>query len=264
MIHLKNSQEIEELRTSALMVGDALAEVAKAIKPGITTLELDKIAEDYIHSLNAKPAFKNYNGFPASLCISLNEEVVHGIPSQKELKEGDIVSIDCGVNYGGWIGDSAYTFALKGISDRSVELLKTTKESLYIGIEQAKIGKRIGDLGHAIQEYCETRGFSIVRDLCGHGIGRNLHEDPEVPNFGRRGSGIRFREGMVLAVEPMVTEGKKEVVFESDGWTCRTLDRSMAAHFEHDIAITKDGPIILSSFDKIEEAINSNNNLFFI
>lgn len=264
MIQLKNKSEIEELRKSALLVSETLSEIARNIRPGITTLALDEIAETFIRDNGAKPAFKGYNGFPSSLCISINEVVVHGIPSNKELRQGDIISVDCGVELNGWIGDSAYSFAIEGINDESVSLLKTTKESLYKGIEKCIIGNRIGDLSHAIQSYCESRSYGVVRDLCGHGLGRKMHESPEVPNFGKPGSGIKFKEGMVIAIEPMITQGKKEVIFESDGWTCRTLDRSMTAHFEHDIAITKEGPDILSNFLPIEKAINENINLLNI
>lgn len=264
MIQLKNKFEIEELRNSALLVSETLSEIARNIKPGITTLALDEIAESFIRDNGAIPAFKGYNGFPSSLCISINEVVVHGIPSKRELKQGDIVSVDCGVELNGWVGDSAYSFAIEGTTEESISLLKTTKESLLFGIEKCIIGNRIGDLSHAIQSYCEIRSYSVVRDLCGHGLGRKMHESPEVPNFGKPCSGIKFKEGMVLAIEPMITQGKKEVIFESDGWTCRTLDRSMTAHFEHDIAITKEGPDILSSFVPIEKAIKENINLLNI
>lgn len=264
MIKLKNSLEIEEIRKSALLVGETLSEVARNIRPGVTTLFLDRIAEVFIRDNGALPAFKNYNGFPSTLCISINEVVVHGIPSNREITETDIISVDCGTELNGWVGDSAYTFAMNGVEESTVNLLKTTKESLILGIEKCIIGNRIGDLGNSIQSFCESKGYGVVRDLCGHGLGRKLHELPEVPNFGKPGNGIKFKEGLVIAIEPMIAQGKKEVVFESDGWTCRTLDRSMAAHFEHDIAITKNGPDILSSFTSIEEAIKMNINLLNI
>ncbi len=261
MIQIKTKEDIEQQRISALMVGDTLAEVAKHIGPGVTTKRLDEIAEQYIRDNGGLPTFKGYNGYPASLCISVNEVVVHGIPGNREIKEGDIVSIDCGVTYDGWVGDSAYTFALKGISDEVAQLLKVTKQSLYLGIEKCRLGQRVGDLSNQIQAYCESFGYGVVRELCGHGVGRKMHEDPNVPNYGKKGTGPKFREGMVIAIEPMITLGNKEVLFESDGWTCRTVDLSPAAHFEHDVAITSTGADILSSFEKIEQAIGTNTNL---
>lgn len=261
MIQIRTIQEIEEIKKSALLVGETLAEVGRNIKPGISTAMLDKIAEEFILDNNATPIFKGYNGFPSSLCISVNEVVVHGIPSKKELKEGDIVSVDCGTLLKGWVGDSAYTFALNGVKEEAVNLLKVTKESLLLGIVECKVGKRIGDLSYTIQSYCEQYGYGVVRELCGHGVGRKLHEEPEVPNFGRQGSGLKFKEGMVIAIEPMITMGNRAVVFERDGWTCRTKDFSISAHFEHDIAITQQGPLVLSSFDSIERVIENNTNL---
>ena len=261
MIQIKTKDEIEQLRKSALMVGDTLAEVAKFIKAGVTTKQLDVIAEDYIRSNGGIPTFKGYMGYPASLCISINEVVVHGIPGDRIIKDGDIVSIDCGVTYNGWVGDSAYTFALQGVKEDWKQLIKVTKESLYLGIKECVIGNRIGDLSYQIQNYCQSFGYGVVRELCGHGLGKRMHEEPSVPNYGRRGTGSRFREGMVIAIEPMITLGNREVVFESDGWTCRTADYSPAAHMEHDVAITENGPEILSSFDSIEKAIKQNINL---
>ncbi len=261
MIQIKTEEDIEQLRISALKVGNTLAEVSKYIKPGVTTEYLDNVAEQYIRDMGAVPTFKGYSGYPASLCISINEVVVHGIPGKRELKEGDVVSIDCGVTYNGWVGDSAYTFALGGVSEETAQLLKVTKQSLYLGIEKCKIGQRVGDLSNQIQTYCESFGYGVVRELCGHGVGRKMHEDPSVPNYGKKGTGPKFREGMVIAVEPMITLGNKEVVFEADGWTCRTADFSPAAHFEHDVAITAHGADILSSFEPIEQAIRTNNNL---
>lgn len=264
MINLRTKFEIESLRKSALLVGNTLAEVAKYIKPGVLTEDLDKIAEQYIKDNNAIPAFKGYYGYPASLCISVNEVVVHGIPGKRELKEGDIVSIDCGTDLDGWIGDSAYTFALNGANEKTINLMKITKESLMKGIKQCIIGNRIGDLSFAIQSYCERHGYGVVRELCGHGVGKKMHEKPEVPNYGKAGSGVKFKEGMVIAIEPMITLGDRAVVFESDGWTCRTRDFSNAAHFEHDVAITKEGPLVLSSFEEIENTIKQNNNLVLV
>jgi methionyl aminopeptidase len=264
MINKRTESEIEEIRKSALLVGKTLAEVAKNIKAGVTTNNLDKIAEEFIRDNGATPAFKGYYGYPASLCISINEVVVHGIPSKRELKEADVVSIDCGTLLNGWVGDSAYTFALEGVSEEAKRLMKVTKESLYLGIKKCKLGNRIGDLSSEIQDYCEDKGYGIVRELCGHGVGRKMHESPEVPNFGKKGTGIKFKEGMVIAIEPMITMKDRVVVFEKDGWTCRTRDLSIAAHYEHDVAITENGPDILSSFFEIEEIIKQNNNLVLV
>lgn len=261
MIKTKTPEEIEQMKFSALMVGETLAEVSHYIRPGISTKKLDSVAEDFICSKGATPTFKGYGGFPASLCISINEAVVHGIPSNREIKEGDIVSIDCGCTFNGWVGDSAYTFAVKGAKEEDKRLLKVTKESLYLGIKECVVGHRLGDIGFAIQSYCESFGYGVVRELCGHGLGRVMHEDPNVLNYGKKGTGIKLREGITIAIEPMITLGNKELVFHNDGWTCTTMDNSTAAHFEHDVAITKDGPIILSSFAPIEEAIKSNEYL---
>ncbi len=264
MINLRTKSEIEEIRNSALLVGKTLAEVAKNIKPGVTTLSLDKIAEEFIRDNIAIPAFKGYYGYPASLCISINEVVVHGIPSNRELKEGDVISIDCGTELNGWVGDSAYTFAVEGVSESAKKLMKITKESLMLGINKCVLGNRIGDLSYEIQSFCEGYGYGVVRELCGHGVGKKMHEKPEVPNYGKQGSGTQFKAGMVIAIEPMITMGDRAVVFEKDGWTCRTKDLSIAAHFEHDVAITKEGPQILSSFEEIENTIKQNNNLVLI
>lgn len=261
MIQIKTKEDIEQQRVSALRVGETLAEISQYIKPGVTTAYLDTLAEEYIRDNGGVPTFKGYGGYPASLCISINEVVVHGIPGKREIEAGDIVSIDCGVTYGGWVGDSAYTFALCGVSEEVKRLLQVTRQSLYLGIEKCRIGQRIGDLSNQIQTYCEGFGYGVVRELCGHGVGRKMHEDPCVANYGKKGTGSRFREGMVIAIEPMITLGNKEVVFESDGWTCRTADFSPAAHFEHDVAITASGADILSSFDAIEQAISKNTNL---
>lgn len=257
MIYLKTPEEIALLRASNQLVGKTLAEVAKYIKVGVTTLELDKIAEDFIRSNGAVPGFLGYGGFPNTLCISVNDQVVHGIPSNYALKEGDIVSVDCGVLQNGYYGDSAYTFCVGEVDEKVKKLLKITKESLSLGIDSAQHGNRIGDIGFAIQQHCQKAGFSVVRKLVGHGVGKNLHEDPEVPNFGKRGQGVLLKEGMVIAIEPMINMGNRDVVQEKDGWTIRTIDRKPSAHFEHTIAVRKGKAEILSTFDYIEEVLNS-------
>ncbi len=257
MIYIKTDEEVEIQRKSSLLVGKTLAEVAKTIRPGITTIELDKVAETFIRDSGAEPGFKGYGGFPASLCISVNEEVVHGIPGNRELKDGDIVSIDCGTLMNGFYGDSAYTFAVGEVDKKVLLLLERTKQSLYLGIEQAVVGKRVGDIGHAIQKYVEGFGYSVVRDLVGHGVGRNLHEKPEIPNYGRRGSGIKLKSGMCLAIEPMINLGVKEVVQDNDGWTIRTEDLLPSAHFEHDVVVRNGNADILSTFEDIEQVLNN-------
>jgi methionyl aminopeptidase len=257
MIHYKTEEEIELLRESSLLVGKTLAEVAKLIEPGVKTIKLDQVAEEFIRDNNAIPGFKGYNEFPYTLCISVNENVVHGFPSERELKDGDIVSVDCGTIMNGFYGDSAYTFAVGDVKEEVLMLMKRTKESLYLGIENAIAGKRIGDIGYAIQSYVESFGYSVVRDLVGHGLGRNLHEKPEVPNFGRRGRGTKLKENLVIAIEPMINLGTKRVVQEKDGWTIRTADRQPSAHYEHDIVVRKGKAEILSTFDYIEEVLNN-------
>lgn len=256
MIYLKTPEEIELLRKSNVLVGKTLAEVAKAIRIGVTTLELDKIAEDFIRSNGALPGFLGYQGFPNTLCVSVNDQVVHGIPSNYALKDGDIVSVDCGTIIDGFYGDSAYTFCVGNVDPKVKKLLDTTKEALYKGIEQARHGNRIGDIGHAIQQHCQAAGFSVVREMVGHGVGRNMHEDPEVPNYGKRGQGLQLREGMVIAIEPMINMGNRGIVFERDGWTIRTIDRKPSAHFEHTIAIQKGDASILSTFQYVEEVLS--------
>ena len=256
MIYYKTDEEIDKIKKSSLLVGKTLTEVAKNIKPGVKTIVLDKLAEEFIRDNNAVPAFKGYRGFPATLCISLNEQVVHGIPGARELKDGDIVSVDCGVLINGYYGDSAYTFSIGEVKPEIRLLLDKTKESLYKGIEIAIAGKRLGDIGFEIQKYVESYGFSVVRDLVGHGVGKNLHEKPEVPNYGKRGTGLKLQEGLVIAIEPMINMGRYQVVQESDGWTIRTSDRLPSAHFEHTVAVRKDKAEILSSFIEIEEVIN--------
>ena len=223
MIYLKTDEEIEFLREANLVVARTLAEVAKVIAPGVTTLKLDAVAEEYIRSQGAVPGFKGYGGFPGTLCVSVNENVVHGIPSNYALREGDIVSVDCGAVKDGFNGDSTYTFCVGEVSEEVKNLLRTTKESLYVGIEKAVEGNRIGDIGHAVQEYCEKRGYSVVRELCGHGVGKRLHEEPDVPNYGRKGTGPLIKNGMVIAIEPMINMGSKNIVIERDGWTCRPI-----------------------------------------
>lgn len=252
MIYLKTDEEIELMRVSNLLVGKTLGELSKWIAPGITTLKLDKIAEEFIRDNGGVPGFLGYGGFPNSVCISVNEVVVHGIPSNQTLREGDIVSVDCGAVVDGYNGDSAYTFAVGEVEPEIQDLLDTTKASLYLGIEQAVAGNRIGHIGHAIQEFCEHRGFSVVREMTGHGIGRKLHEDPAVPNYGRRGVGPLLKNGMCLAIEPMINAGSRNIVIERDGWTCRTKDRRPSAHFEHTVAVRDGKADILSSFEFIE------------
>ncbi|NLO70958.1 MAG: type I methionyl aminopeptidase [Porphyromonadaceae bacterium] len=256
MIFLKSDDEIELLRESNLIVAKTLAELAKMIQPGVTTLQLDKRAEEFIRDNGGIPGFLGYGGFPGSICTSVNEQVVHGIPSKDVvLKEGDIISVDCGVLKNGFHGDSAYTFCVGEVAPNTIQLLRTTKESLYKGIEQAVEGKRIGDISATIQEYCEKEGFSVVREMVGHGVGRNLHESPEVPNYGRKGNGLLLKSGMTLAIEPMINLGTRKIVFEKDGWTTRTYDRSPSAHFEHSVAIRQGKADVLSSFKYVEEVL---------
>ena len=259
MIYLKTDEEIELMREANQLVGKTLAEVGKHVAPGVSTLQLDKIAEEFIRDHGAVPAFLGYGGFPNSICASVNEQVVHGIPSSsKILNEGDIFSVVCGSILNGYVGDSAYTFCVGEVDPKVKNLLKTTKESLYLGIQAAVEGKRIGDISNAVQTYCESHNYSVVRELVGHGIGKRMHEEPEVPNYGRRGCSPLLKSGMCICIEPMINMGSKNVVFEHDGWTVRTKDRKCSAHFEHCIAIRPDGPQILSSFDFIEEVLGSN------
>lgn len=259
MIYYKTAEEIEQIRNSSLLVARTLAEVAKNINPGVTSLQLDKIAEEFIKDNGGIPAFKGYGGFPNSLCISPNEQVVHGIPDNRPYVDGDIISVDCGVLMNGFYGDSAYTFSIGEISHETMQLMKVTKESLYRGIGVAIPGKRLQDISYEIQTYCEKNGYSVVRELVGHGIGKNLHEAPEVPNFGKRGSGIKLQVGLVIAIEPMINMGKRNIVHGKDGWTIKTSDNKPSAHFEHTIAI-KDGKAdILSSFDYVEDVLKQRN-----
>jgi methionyl aminopeptidase len=257
MIHIKTEEEIELIRESSLLVGKTLAEVAKHIRPGIETIVLDRIAEEFIRDHGAEPGFKGYNGFPYTLCMSPNEQVVHGFPGHQPLLEGDIVSIDCGVFKNGFYGDSAYTFSVGEVDEEVRLLMERTKESLYKAIEVAVEGKRIGDIGYAVQSHVEQYGYTVVRDLVGHGLGRQLHEKPEVPNYGKRGTGVKLQEGMVLAIEPMVNLGGRHVIQLQDGWTIRTADKKPSAHFEHDVVVRKGKAEVLSTFEYIEEVINS-------
>jgi methionyl aminopeptidase len=253
MIHYKSRDEIDLMRKSNQLVAKTLAEAGKNIEVGITTLEIDTIIDSYIRSNNAIPAFKDYNGFPNSACISVNDAVVHGIPNEYSLKDGDIVSVDVGVILNDYFGDSAYTFKVGEVSDEVNDLLEKTKASLYLGLEQASVGRRLGDIGYAIQNYIEVDNhYHIVRDLVGHGIGKNLHEEPEVPNFGRRGNGLKIRDGLVIAIEPMVNMGTSKVKWDKDGWTVLAADGLPSAHFEHTIAVSGKKAEILSSFEWIE------------
>lgn len=256
MALIKTEIEIEKIRTSSLLVGKTIAEVARHIKPGVTTLALDKIAEEFIRDHKAKPAFKGYHGFPATLCISINEVVVHGIPGKRELKEGDLVSIDCGTIIDGYFGDSAFSFGLVPVSVELELLMKRTHDSLLKGIEIITAGKRVGDIGYEVQTYVESFGYTVVRDLVGHGLGSSLHEKPEVPNYGRKGNGPKLEAGMVICIEPMINLGTRQVTQENDGWTIRTMDRKPSAHFEHAVVIRNNGADILSSFSEIEQVIN--------
>jgi methionyl aminopeptidase len=253
MIFIKTAEEIELLRASNLLVSRALAEVGKAINPGVSTLKLDKIAEEYLRDHGGIPGFLGYNGFPATLCTSVNDEVVHGIPSEKELSIGDILSVDCGVKLQGYFGDSAYTFPVGEPSMEYKSLMLRTRESLFKGIEAAMAGNRLGDIGYAIQNHAEQAGYSVVREMVGHGLGQNLHEEPEVPNYGRRGTGIKLKEGMVICIEPMINMGTRFIKQDNDGWTIRTSDGKPSAHFELAVAITKGEPDVLSTFEYIED-----------
>lgn len=255
MLYLKTDEEIELIRISAQVLGKAHAEVAKRIEPGVATKELDRVADEFIRDHKGQPSFKGYNGFPSALCISVNDVVVHGFPSGYRLKEGDIISVDCGVLLNGFHSDSAFTYPIGEIQPEVKALLKRTYESLYQGIGKAVAGNRIGDIGFAVQSYVEQAGYGVVRELVGHGVGKFLHESPEVPNYGRRGQGPVLKEGMTLAIEPMITLGKRSVVQERDGWTIRTTDRKPAAHFEHTVAVRKGKAEILTTFEYIEQVL---------
>jgi len=259
MILYKTKEEIELVRESCLLVNDAIAEVASHTRPGVTTMFLDGLAEQFIRDHHAVPSFKNYRGYPYACCISVNDAVVHGFPNNQPLREGDIVSIDVGAFKNGFHGDSAYTLALAPVGEPVKKLLRITKESLFKGIEKAVAGNRVGDISFAVQQHTEyANGYGIVRELVGHGLGRNLHEDPQVPNYGKRGSGVKLQEGLIIAIEPMINLGKRNVYSDADGWTIRTRDGLPAAHYEHTICVRKEQADILSSFEKIEQAEKAN------
>lgn len=262
MVYYKTNDEIGLIRKSCLLVSATLAEVANFLKPGITTLQVDTLAEQYIRDNGGVPSFKNYKGFPFTCCISVNDAIVHGFPNNTPIKEGDIVSVDVGVFMNGYHGDSAYTFAVGTISDEAKQLLRVTKESLYKGVEKAVAGNRVGDIAYAVQEHTEKKyGYGVVRELVGHGLGKELHEEPQVPNFGKRGTGLKMKEGLVIAIEPMINMGKKDVYYDKDGWTVRTSDGKPAAHYEHTVCVQKGKPDILSSFTDIEANEKANSNL---
>ena len=259
VIYLKSAEEAQIIKDNGVILGKAQAEVAGLVGVGVKTKDLDRIAEEFILDNGGKPSFKNYNGFPATLCISVNDVVVHGIPSGRELKEGDIVSVDCGVYKNGYHADSAYTYMVGEVDVLTKKLLKDTKQSLFEGIALVKPGNRIGDVSYGIQSFTEGLGYGVVRELVGHGVGKFLHEAPEVPNFGKRGNGPKLQAGMVIAIEPMITQGKRFVVQENDNWTIRTEDRKPAAHFEHTVLVTKSGYEILTTFEFIEQVLKSRN-----
>lgn len=258
-VYYKSAEDIEQLRKSATILSQLLGEIARVIEPGVTTLSLDKLAYDYIHDHGGSPAFLNYNGFPNSLCISVNDQVVHGIPSSYELREGDIVSVDGGVELDGYISDSAYTFAVGEVTDEVRQLLRVTLEALNVGIAQAITGKRVGDIAYAIQEHVSRYGYGIVRELVGHGVGFKLHEKPEVPNYGKRGTGSKLEEGLVICIEPMINQGRAQVKFWDDGWTVSTADSKPSAHYEHMVAIHKGSADVLTTFAYVEEVLDKKN-----
>ncbi|WP_421946194.1 type I methionyl aminopeptidase [Pedobacter sp.] len=254
-IYYKSLEEIALIRESSMLVSKTLAEVAKIIAPGITTNQLDKLAYEFIKDNGAIPAFLNYNGFPNSLCISPNEQVVHGFPSDYVIKEGDLISVDCGVIKNNYFGDSAYTFSIGEVDEEKQKLVEVTKQCLVLGIEKAVVGMRVGDISFAVQQHAEANGFSVVRELVGHGVGVKLHEKPDVPNYGKRGSGPKLEEGIVIAIEPMINAGVAGVKFHSDGWTITSKDSKPSAHFEHTVAIKKGIAEVLSTFSIIEEVL---------
>ena len=260
MIQIKNREEIELMRESALIVSKTLGMLAAEVKPGVSTLYLDKLAEDFIRSEGAIPGFLGLYDFPNTLCMSPNAQVVHGIPNKKPLLEGDIISIDCGAKKNGFYGDHAYTFAVGEIAAETKKLLDITRESLYVGIREFKTGNRVGDVGYAIQKFTEDHGYGVVRELVGHGLGREMHEDPEMPNYGKRGRGKKFAEGMVVAIEPMTNLGTHKIRQHNDGWTITTLDNKPSAHFEHDVAIINGKPELLSTFKYVHEALGVVTN----
>jgi methionyl aminopeptidase len=258
-INYKSIEQIELIRESSLLVSKTLGEIAKVIRPGIKTIELNKLAETFIRDNGGIPAFLNYHGFPYSLCISMNDQVVHGFPGQRELVDGDLVSVDCGVELNKYIGDSAYTFAIGEVSETVKTLMRVTMECLDLGVQKAVAGMRIGDIGFAVQEHAEKHGFGVVKELVGHGVGIALHEKPEVPNYGKRGSGVKLEEGMVIAIEPMINAGKARVKFWDDGWTVSTTDGKPSAHYEHTVAIRKGKPDILSTFSYVDNVLKEIN-----
>lgn len=255
MIYLKTAEEIEKMRAACMLASNTLGEVAKWVEPGVTTQRIESIAREYIHDNGGKASCLGYGGFPACMCYEVNEIVVHGFPSNYALREGDIIGTDVVVELDGFNGDMCYTFPVGEISDEVYALCRTTKESLTVGIEQCRQGNRIGDIANAIQLYCEKRGYSVVREMCGHGIGRKMHEDPEVPNYGRRGTGPVIRNGLCIAIEPMINLGSRNIVIERDGWTCRTKDRKPSAHYEHTVAVVDGEPYILTTFEPIAEVL---------
>lgn len=257
MVFYKSEEEVELIRKSSLLVGKTLAEVAKVLEPGKSTDDLDRVAEEFIRDNGAVPGFKGYNGFPKTLCTSVNNAVVHGIPNANPLKDGDIVSVDCGVLWDGYYGDSAFTFEVGTVSKAIKQLLKVTKESLLLGIEQAIEGRRVGDIGYAVQVHAETSGYGVVRELVGHGVGRSLHEAPEVPNYGKRGTGMLLKSGLVLAIEPMINMGSRRVKEAPDKWTIITQDNMPSAHFEHTIVVRKERAEVLSTFEYVEEVLKN-------
>ena len=262
MMILKSNEEVEMMRSSALLVSNTLAEVAALLKPGINTLSIDKMIGEYIRDHRAVPSFLNYNGYPFNACISVNDVVVHGFPGKEELKEGDIITVDVGVILDEWHGDHAYTFAIGDPGDQVMQLIRVTKESLYLGIEKAIAGNYTGDIAFAIQQHTEKKhGYGVVRELVGHGLGKNLHEDPQVPNYGKRGTGKKLKEGLVIAIEPMINMGTKDVYTEKDGWTVRTRDGKPSVHFEHDVCVRKNKADILSDYAPIEKAEKLNPHL---
>lgn len=256
-LKIKSEAEIDLLRENNLLVSKTLAEMARMIQPGITTIELDRRAEAFIRDHDAKPGFKGYNGFPNTLCTSVNGQVVHGIPSNKPIEDGDILSIDCGVLKNGYYGDSAFTFAVGKVRDEARNLMQVTRESLQKGVEQAFAGNRVGDIGYAVQQHAESHGYSVVRELVGHGLGKNLHEAPEVPNYGRRGRGVKLPENLVICIEPMINMGTREVLQEKDGWTIRTIDGLPSAHFEYALVVRKGKAEVLTSFDEIDSVLEN-------
>jgi methionyl aminopeptidase len=259
-IHYKSAEEIELIRLSSILLAKTHGEIAKVIGPGVKTIELDKLAETFIRDNGGIPSFLNYGGFPYSLCISLNNQVVHGFPGNYALKEGDLVSVDCGVTLNNYVGDSAFTYAIGEVSDEIKKLMRVTRECLYLGIEKAVVGNRIGDIGYAVQEHAEKHGFGVVKELVGHGVGLKLHEKPEVPNYGRRGSGIKLEEGMVIAIEPMINAGRAGVKFWDDGWTVSTVDGKASAHYEHTVAVKKGKADILTSFEYVDNVLSEKIN----